>query len=192
MICKLNFPRSCVEKSGLQKFIRTVSSLHKLPSRKGSYTAQYITKTWNDICDEFAIDRSKIISITTDGGANMVAIVRLFLGKDHRIPCLAHCLNLLLMGPITSGATSFRKKRRRSFDIDPSRIVAKILATKSQTNKNTPDMVAISQLKASSVASGRLASAVNLAVPDNRSSLTEEHIKERVLLMSIPDDYWFE
>ncbi|KAH0549775.1 hypothetical protein KQX54_013897 [Cotesia glomerata] len=42
---------------------------------------------------------------------------------------------------------------------------------------------------ASFVASGRLASAVNLAVPDNRSRLTGEHIKERVLLMSIPDDY---
>ncbi|KAH0561171.1 hypothetical protein KQX54_014020 [Cotesia glomerata] len=63
-----------------------------------SHTSQYITKTWNDICDEFAIDRSKIISITTDGGANMVAAVRLFLGKDHRIPCLAHCLNLIFDG----------------------------------------------------------------------------------------------
>ncbi|KAH0540240.1 hypothetical protein KQX54_014942 [Cotesia glomerata] len=45
--------------------------------------------------------------------------------------------------------------------------------------------------QASSVASGRLASAVNLAVPDNRSRLTGDHIKERVLLISIPDDYWF-
>ncbi|KAH0540227.1 hypothetical protein KQX54_014785 [Cotesia glomerata] len=45
---------------------------------------------------------------------------------------------------------------------------------------------------ASSVASGRPASAVNLAIPDNRSRLTGDHIKERVLLMSIPDDYWFE
>ncbi|KAH0546776.1 hypothetical protein KQX54_015152 [Cotesia glomerata] len=46
--------------------------------------------------------------------------------------------------------------------------------------------------QAFSVVSERLASAVNLAVPDNRSRLTGEHIKERVLLMSIPNDYWFE
>ncbi|KAH0549581.1 hypothetical protein KQX54_010539 [Cotesia glomerata] len=45
---------------------------------------------------------------------------------------------------------------------------------------------------ASSIASGRLALAVNLAVPVNKSRLTGEHVKERVLLMSIPDDYWFE
>ncbi|KAH0549700.1 hypothetical protein KQX54_012759 [Cotesia glomerata] len=46
--------------------------------------------------------------------------------------------------------------------------------------------------QASSVGSGRLASADNLAVPDNRSRLTGDHIKERVLIMSIPDNNWFE
>ncbi|KAH9633047.1 hypothetical protein HF086_000407, partial [Spodoptera exigua] len=34
MICKDNLPMSCVEKNGLQKFIRTVCPLYKLPSRK--------------------------------------------------------------------------------------------------------------------------------------------------------------
>ncbi|KAH0549711.1 hypothetical protein KQX54_012871 [Cotesia glomerata] len=134
-----------------------------------------------------------------DGGKNMVAAVRLFLGKDHRIPCLAHCLNLIVDGVLKeisafSALCDYVK-----------RIIAKILATKSQTNKNTPDMAKwqLRSLKPDRIsgelspdnfyiASGRLASAVNSAVPDNRSRLTGEHIKERVLLMSIPDDYWFE
>lgn len=46
--------------------------------------------------------------------------------------------------------------------------------------------------QASSVSSERVASAVNLTVPDNRSRLTGEHIKQRVLLMSISDEYWFD
>ncbi|GBP82478.1 hypothetical protein EVAR_55866_1 [Eumeta japonica] len=39
--------------------------------------------------------------------------------------------------------------------------------------------------QASSVSSERVALVVNLTVPDNRSRLTGEHIKERVLLTSI-------
>lgn len=46
--------------------------------------------------------------------------------------------------------------------------------------------------QASSVSSERVASTVNLAVPDNRSRLTGEHIKQRVFLTSISDDYWFD
>ncbi|CAG4940901.1 unnamed protein product [Parnassius apollo] len=46
--------------------------------------------------------------------------------------------------------------------------------------------------QASSVSSERVASIVNLTVPDNRSRLTGEHIKERVLLMSISDEYWYQ
>lgn len=46
--------------------------------------------------------------------------------------------------------------------------------------------------QASSVSSERVASMVNLAVPNDRSRLTGEHIKQRVLLMSISDKYWFE
>ncbi|CAD0206467.1 unnamed protein product [Chrysodeixis includens] len=46
--------------------------------------------------------------------------------------------------------------------------------------------------QASSVSSERVASMVNLAVPKDRSRLTGEHIKQRVLLMSISDKYWFE
>ena len=44
---------------------------------------------------------------------------------------------------------------------------------------------------ASSVPSERVASAVNLAVPNNRSRLTAEHVKSRVFLLSLPDKYWF-
>lgn len=43
---------------------------------------------------------------------------------------------------------------------------------------------------ASSVSSERVASAVNLTVPNNRSRLTAEHIKMRVFLLSISEKYW--
>ena len=45
---------------------------------------------------------------------------------------------------------------------------------------------------ASSVSSERVASAVNLAVPNNRSRLTAEHVNQRVFLMSVSDKYWFD
>ncbi|CAG4993430.1 unnamed protein product [Parnassius apollo] len=44
---------------------------------------------------------------------------------------------------------------------------------------------------ASSVSSERVASAVNLAVPNNRSLLTAKHINQRVFLISVTDRYWF-
>ncbi|KAF6209810.1 hypothetical protein GE061_015561 [Apolygus lucorum] len=45
--------------------------------------------------------------------------------------------------------------------------------------------------QASSVPSERAASTVNMVVPDNRSRLTAEHIRQRVLLATVPDKYWF-
>ncbi|CAG4960459.1 unnamed protein product [Parnassius apollo] len=62
------------------------------------HTGQYIQECWKEICEEFNIDKTKIVSITTDGGANIVSAVRLFLGDDPRIPCMAHCLNLVVDG----------------------------------------------------------------------------------------------
>lgn len=44
---------------------------------------------------------------------------------------------------------------------------------------------------ASSVASERVASTINIVVPNNRSRLTGEHIKERVFLKTIPEKYWY-
>lgn len=44
---------------------------------------------------------------------------------------------------------------------------------------------------ASSVPSERVASAVNLAVPNSRSRLTAEHVKNRVFLLSLSDKYWY-
>ncbi|CAH2097474.1 unnamed protein product [Euphydryas editha] len=44
---------------------------------------------------------------------------------------------------------------------------------------------------ATSVASERVASTMNLLVPNSRSSLTEEHIKQRVFLKSLTEKYWF-
>lgn len=42
----------------------------------------------------------------------------------------------------------------------------------------------------SSVSSERVASTVNLVVPNNRSRLTGENVEKRVFLTSLPDKYW--
>ncbi|PZC80784.1 hypothetical protein B5X24_HaOG214008 [Helicoverpa armigera] len=64
--------------------------------RPETFSGQYIQECWKEICEEFEIDKNKIVSITTDGGANIVSAVRLFLGDNHRIPCMAHVLNLVV------------------------------------------------------------------------------------------------
>ncbi|CAK1591562.1 unnamed protein product [Parnassius mnemosyne] len=160
-----------------------------------AHSGQYVKECWEEICEEFRIDKNKIVAITTDGGANIGAAVRLFLGNDRRISCMAHCLNLIVDGVlkenhafsalcdhVKSIVTYFKQSvnamdQLRSeqevsgmqegevltltqaittrwnscFDmlkrfITLSALVAKILATKSQTSRNTPDMVATSQL----------------------------------------------
>ncbi|XP_057332079.1 uncharacterized protein LOC130671946 [Microplitis mediator] len=160
-----------------------------------SHTAEYIKETWDKICEEYVIDKSKIVSITTDGGANMVAALRLFIGNDRRVPCMAHCFNLFVDGVlrethefsalcdhVKSIVTFFQQSVNASDQLRAeqqasgkkegevltliqavstrwnscldmlerfvklSALVAKILATKSQTNKKTPDMVATLQL----------------------------------------------
>ncbi|KAH9633052.1 hypothetical protein HF086_000412 [Spodoptera exigua] len=62
------------------------------------HTGQYIQECWKEICEEFEIDKNKIVSITTDGGSNIVSAVRLFLGDNHQIPCMAHVLNVVVEG----------------------------------------------------------------------------------------------
>ncbi|CAG4996731.1 unnamed protein product [Parnassius apollo] len=167
----------------------------KIPFTYEAHSGQYIKECWEEICEEFHIDKNKIVAITTDGGANIVAAVRLFLGNDRRISCMAHCLNLIVDGVlkenqafsalcdhVNSIVTYFKQSvnamdQLRSeqevsgmqegevltltqavttrwnscFDMlkrftTLSALVAKILATKSQTSRNTPDMVATSQL----------------------------------------------
>ncbi|KAJ8706937.1 hypothetical protein PYW08_011071 [Mythimna loreyi] len=44
---------------------------------------------------------------------------------------------------------------------------------------------------ATSVASERIASTINLLVPNNRSSQTAEHIKQRVFLKTLTEKYWY-
>lgn len=69
-----------------------------------AHTADYIKECFENITEEFSIEKDRILSITTDGGANMVAAVRQFLGDGKRIPCLAHKLNLIVDGATKENA----------------------------------------------------------------------------------------
>lgn len=51
---------------------------------------EYIKTCWEDICEEFAIEKNKIVAITTDGGTNIV--------NNYTIPCMTHPLNHIVDG----------------------------------------------------------------------------------------------
>ncbi|XP_047513431.1 E3 SUMO-protein ligase ZBED1-like isoform X1 [Pieris napi] len=176
MICKDNMPLSCVEKSGLKRFMSVICPRYKIPSRTTitglmeqryattkailkqklseinnialtsdiltltnstrsfivvtahflntannctpehemvtltarrmyqAHTADYIKECFENITDEFTIEKDCILSITTDGGANMVAAVKKFLEDGKRIPCMAHLLNLIVDGATRDNA----------------------------------------------------------------------------------------
>lgn len=70
-----------------------------------AHTADYIKECFEKITEEFSIEKDRILSITTDGGANMVAAVKQFLGDGKRIPCLAHKLNLIVDGATKENAS---------------------------------------------------------------------------------------
>ncbi|XP_050339717.1 uncharacterized protein LOC126766060 [Bactrocera neohumeralis] len=63
-----------------------------------AHTADYIKECFENITDEFSMEKGCILSITTDGGANMVAAVKKFLEDGKRIPCMAHLLSLIVDG----------------------------------------------------------------------------------------------
>lgn len=61
------------------------------------HTGVHINEDLTVMLDQFKIDKSKIVSVTTDSGANIVAAVRLLLGSSRfHVPCLAHILNLVV------------------------------------------------------------------------------------------------
>ncbi|KAM3965967.1 LOW QUALITY PROTEIN: uncharacterized protein ACR2FA_012824 [Aphomia sociella] len=70
-----------------------------------AHIADYIKECFENITEEFTIEKACILSITTDGGANMVAAVKQFLGYGKRIPCMAHLLNLIVDGATRDNAT---------------------------------------------------------------------------------------
>lgn len=160
-----------------------------------SHSAEYVKEQFEEITNEFSIAKEKILSITTDGGSNMVAAVRLFLGDGRRIPCMAHLINLVVDGALKKDKTfskltdhiksivlyfkqsviamdelrseqiasgkkegevltliqSVSTRWNSCLDMverfnDLSGIVAKILANRSSSRRNVPDMVATSQL----------------------------------------------
>lgn len=58
-----------------------------------AHSGEYISELLGNITEEsFGIKKEKIISITTDGGSNVIAGVESFIG-NKRIPCIGHLLN---------------------------------------------------------------------------------------------------
>ncbi|XP_054087345.1 zinc finger BED domain-containing protein 6 isoform X2 [Zeugodacus cucurbitae] len=86
----LNTANNCTPESEHEMVTLTARRMYQ------AHTADYIKECFENITDEFSIEKDCILSITTDGGANMVAAVKKFLENGKRIPCLAHLLNLIV------------------------------------------------------------------------------------------------
>lgn len=58
------------------------------------HTVQYTSEV-EKVLSEWEIDKSKIVTVVTDNGANVVAAVIKSFGKSRHIPCFAHTINLV-------------------------------------------------------------------------------------------------
>lgn len=61
------------------------------------HTADNICKDIQEMIDAWKISTERIVSITTDNGANIVLAVKKLLSNDKHIICFAHNLNLCAM-----------------------------------------------------------------------------------------------
>ncbi|XP_049310517.1 uncharacterized protein LOC115066512 [Bactrocera dorsalis] len=94
----LNTANNCTPESEHEMVTLTARRMYQ------AHTADYIKECFQNITDEFSIEKGCILSITTDGGANMVAAVKKFLEDGKRIPCMAHLLNLIVDGATRDNA----------------------------------------------------------------------------------------
>lgn len=59
---------------------------------KEKHTAQYISEVFDKILSDWQINKSKIVTVVTDNGANVVAAVNKTFGKSRHTPCFAHTI----------------------------------------------------------------------------------------------------
>jgi len=59
------------------------------------HTAHYIREILEKIFSDWQIDKSKIVTVVTDNGANVVAAINKIFGKNRHTPCFAHTINLV-------------------------------------------------------------------------------------------------
>ncbi|KAL4096824.1 hypothetical protein QTP88_021707 [Uroleucon formosanum] len=62
---------------------------------KERHTAQYLSDIIQKILSDWQIDNSKIVTVVTDNGANVVSAVNRIFGKSKHTPCFAHTINLV-------------------------------------------------------------------------------------------------
>ncbi|XP_039286927.1 zinc finger BED domain-containing protein 4-like isoform X2 [Nilaparvata lugens] len=78
-----NEGNNCIEKASLGLF-----DLHE------RHTSEYISSQFENIVQEWGINKGRTTAVVTDSAANIVKAVELCFGKKH-IPCFAHTLNLV-------------------------------------------------------------------------------------------------
>ena len=70
------------------------------------HTAEYMSEKLSEVFNDWNIEKTNIMAILTDNGANMVAAVRnLFESSGKHLPCFAHTINLIVDKMLSEGDT---------------------------------------------------------------------------------------
>ncbi|XP_053952389.1 E3 SUMO-protein ligase ZBED1-like [Anastrepha ludens] len=67
-----------------------------------NHTGEYLSEMVLNVCEDWGLSHDKIVSVTTDNGANMVKAIEITFGRAKHIRCLAHTLNLVVENSVSS------------------------------------------------------------------------------------------
>lgn len=111
---------------------------------EGSHTSLNIETFLQSTISQFQLD-GKIVSITTDNGANIVKAVR-DSGIPH-IPCFAHTLNLAVGDVLTAveALGSFRSKLSKIVSLTKRSTLAKEALVQCQRDRGVPERILIQE-----------------------------------------------
>lgn len=72
-----------------------------------THTSENIATTFTSVCDNWAIDRERVIGVTHDNASNICKAVEMAFTKSKSIRCTAHTLNLIARATMKESSAKF-------------------------------------------------------------------------------------
>lgn len=105
-----------------------------------NHTSEYLKVCFKHVMSNFGLDENKVVSVTTDRGANILRAVEEFFGAQKQIPCFGHVL-ALVFPDFTEKISTFQtviKKVRAIVNSIRSSTVAVMTLKKLQKDEGIP------------------------------------------------------